>query len=213
MLLLHKFSAYVKDSGKIYSEIVCKLKFKDLKLDLKLRVLVAKFMTFEQKKQRWREVAEGRFLAGGLPVPMKALPWSVPQVSVQECHWQWELCRHSYRPWMEFIFLVPCEVTEVYLRPDWVRWWDWAQSEVFSGLLSSSPWWALSRAVQTCWRTDLFLCTKKCWPQSGGEDIIQFSAAVQYCCFGISLCCLSLLEYWFPVINFSSPVCFLDVMS
>lgn len=53
MLLLHRFSAYVKDSGKIYSEeIVCKLKFKDLKLDLKLRALVAKFMTFEQKKQR-----------------------------------------------------------------------------------------------------------------------------------------------------------------
>lgn len=42
----------------------------------------------------------------------------------------------------------------------------------------------LSRTVQSWWRTDLFLCNKKCWPQSGTEVIIQFSAAVQYCCFG-----------------------------
>lgn len=49
MLLLHMFSAYLKDSRKKYysEETVLKLEVKDLKLDLKLDewVLVLKFMT------------------------------------------------------------------------------------------------------------------------------------------------------------------------
>lgn len=164
---------------------------------------------FEQKKQRWREMAKSRLLSGGFPVLMKALSWPVPQVSVQEFHWQWELCRQRYRPWMEFLW---CPVKSLRFNLAWLV--EMVRHEpILRHCLSC---WALhlgellSRVVQSWWRTDLFLCNKKCWPQSGTEVIIQFSAAVQYCCFGISLCYLCFLKYWFCVFNFSSPVCLLD---
>lgn len=108
---------------------------------------------FEQEKQRLSEVAEGRFLSGGLPGLIKALSRPVARISfVQECCWQWELCRQGYRPWPKFLFLVSHEVIRVHISFNLglVEWGGevWARSGVSwaAGLFT-----LVSYSGELCW--------------------------------------------------------------